>query len=420
MTRLGGWLGWLVIPTVLAMQAADLRRGLHGGPAIISAYLVGFTLLSVVCAPWILRRWGELDRSVRWMAALFTALLGYALLTACLIELPFVQDIQVTRPIVIVPLVTSFVTMAAAAGVVLVMPRADRLRRMWWAVWLVIGCSLAGWPRAVAVHESVRLSSAMGGAAVLHVVMLTCLAFFLGCLIQGFRQKASAVGAVVALLAVMATGSRAGLAALAVFIGLAALWALGRGLGRWAGWLVAAAGLVFVAALLIFPSMRRLLSITEPRRALNLRTALDVWSRDPVSQFIGVGSGRLWPWYALDVQMIPAPGGLLVRTVYGKVLGSPHSTYLAVLVELGVVGALLLAAMLGVLGWRLVGMWRDGRDAVSLMCTMAIVASLLTWLFDTYLLKNFGVSFWWWLIVFSAVGRRGDRPSPAPAPAATV
>lgn len=48
MTRLGGWLGWLVIPTVLAMQAADLRRGLHGGPAIISAYLVGFTLLSVV------------------------------------------------------------------------------------------------------------------------------------------------------------------------------------------------------------------------------------------------------------------------------------------------------------------------------------------------------------------------------------
>ena len=45
-------------------------------------------------------------------------------------------------------------------------------------------------------------------------------------------------------------------------------------------------------------------------------------------------------------------------------------------------------AMLGVLGWRLVGMWRDGRDAVSLMCTMAIVASLLTWLFDTPLMPS--------------------------------
>lgn len=400
--RLEPHVGWLVAPLVVVMVFFDLRRGIDGSPALVSAYLVGFVLLTLALLPWSLRRLGTLDRRVGWMAGLFTLLMAWALLTASLGETPVVQRRQVTRSVMVLPPVIAVVTMLAALSLSLVLRRMQ----LWIACWLVLLCSAANWPRAIVVHNSMRISTGMGGAAILHVVVLCCLAVFLGCVLQGWRPRLSAAGAALAVLEVFGIGSRAGIGCLLVFGALLAVWALQRGLGRWVltvfGALVVLGGVLMATV----PWMARLLSLAEPRRQENLHNALAAWSQSGHSMLLGLGSGRLWPWYALDVQQIPAPGSMMIRTRWGMVLNSPHSTWLAVLVELGIVGAVVLLAFVALLLAQLRHLW-SGSDPLRLVVAVAMVASLAAWVFDTYLLKNFGVSFWWWLVLFAVVGRAG-------------
>ena len=105
------------------------------------------------------------------------------------------------------------------------------------------------------------------------------------------------------------------------------------------------------------------------------------------------GPGR-WPWFAIDSGLVPAPGERMVPTPAGQVLLSPHSTLLAVVVELGLVGVLLAGAMV----FALCKLTLRGReDAFAAPLALALLATLVAFLFDTYLFKEFGNAFWWWL-----------------------
>lgn len=408
MNRIRDWLGWLLVPTVLVMEVFDLRSGVNGRPSLISAFLVGFALLALVCLPWSVAAWRRMSREVRWMALGFLALMAYAMCTASTMTPPIIQRTRMTRGVLVVPVVTAVVTMLAAFGMAAVVRRIQ----LWVTCWVVLVASVATWPRAVRVHESVRISTGMGGAAVYHVVLLTCLAFFLGCALQGWRRIPSVVGAVASAALVVAVGSRAGFMCMMAFGCLAAAWGLQQGFGRWVGRLTVVSVGVLAVLIATVPSLQRLLLFSEPRRQANLVVALRVWRESLRSVVLGVGSGHLWPWYSLDIKMIPAPGSMMVVTAYGKTLNSPHSTLLAVLVELGLVGFVVLLAVLGLLVWRMLRLW-TGKDRIGHAVSMALVASLLAFFFDTYLLKNFGVSFWWWLMLFAAVGAAGPRGTDA-------
>lgn len=397
--RVGNLLGWSVVPALAGMQLVDLRRDLHGQPAMVSTYLLGFTAVTLVGLVFVVARWRSFSRAGRLAGVAFGALLAYALVRALGVALPVVQQRPTTRPMLVVPLLTAAVTALAAVGCMAAVDARERHRRLWWAAWAMVAVALVQWPRAVASNRSVRLASAMGGSAVLHVALLTAAGLFLGCAVAGWRRRASSVGTALSAAAVLATGSRAGLVSLALFAALVTLWALGRGAGRRAVAAVLGLGVLTAGVVAAVPSLRRLVNFSEPGRARNLETALEVWSQDWGTRLLGVGSGRLWPWYAFDIRAIPSPGAGLVRTEWGLALTSPHSVFLGVLVELGVLGMLLWLVVCGALVWQLVRLWR-GDDPIRTLTTMALCATLAAFVLDTYLLKNFGVSFWWWLVLF--------------------
>ena len=158
-------------------------------------------------------------------------------------------------------------------------------------------------------------------------------------------------------------------------------------------------------------------------RLQNMATAWTLFSDQWMHVLFGIGSGRLWPWYAFDARFLLVPHRGRVGTSEGAILTNPHSVPLGVLVELGLIGLVLLAALCIVPMVRLVRGWgsRDGIGTVPDGLALALVAGFAAFVFDYYLFKNFGVSFWWW-VCYTAVFavRPQPRPQPAPEPASAV
>jgi len=204
---------------------------------------------------------------------------------------------------------------------------------------------------------------------------------------------------VLGVTGVLATGSRGGLLALVAWVVLLAVQLLfgrnGRQRRLWPWLVTAGAGIgVAVVVAVLFPSLGRLFSLGDPLREQNLFSALTWWTRDWQTIVAGAGAGQVWPWFAIDSGLVPAPGERMVPTPAGQVLLSPHSTLLAVVVELGLVGALLA----GVMVFALCKLTLRGReDAFAAPLALALLATLVAFLFDTYLFKEFGNAFWWWL-----------------------
>lgn len=460
--------------TVLVAVAnlVDLRRGLWGPPWLISSYLVVELLVILACGPaaWSVRR--TLGVSARWMVGSGTALGLWALLSAVTCPRPTVGSVVVPRPFLVMPALTCLTTIAAALAVVMAIhsgstrtgptgntrPAGTMLsaQGLWWPSVVMICAALLQWPRAVKVHGSMRLATGMGGSAVIHVALLLACAVTvanaMNPLDRTWRRRVSGAFAGVGALAIVATGSRAGLVCLLVFgIGLAAGWSVhrwGQGHGREdsAGRPVGIVGAVVVlvaaavAIVCLVPGMRRILNPTDPLRSRTVETGLGVWSSDLGHIVLGHGFGRLWPWYVYDSHMFREPWRGMITTAWGPTLNSAHSTFLAVLVELGLVGVVLLIPVLVVPLLNLLssfGVRRAGgsratdsdsgdrhggfRPVDAERATMAwgAVSTLPAFLLDTYLLKNFGISLWWWIVALATTGARRGRSSATQRPPST-
>lgn len=416
--------GWGLPLALVLMQFFDLRRALVGELWIWSTFLLGFALVTLICATLIAGRWRELTGAGRVMLAAMTALFGYALLTAVVTARPYITarttpqatppDTWTSVPQIMrtVPLITAVLTMTAAVLLVWVIPAAQRLSRLWLAAWTIVLTSLVAWPRAIAVHGSPRLATGMGGSATLHLVLLLCLGLFVGSFWQGHRRLASAIGAALSLLLLLFTGSRAGALCLAAFIALVVLWWLGRVSTRLVGGLAALGAVLLGLGYAFVPQLRRMVHFGDELRAANLESALTIWTLGWRQVVFGAGSGRVWPWYAFDARFFVAPWRAQVSSPFGTLLTNPHSVALGVLVELGLLGtALLLLALLvpvvvAVRRWR---SWRATRASSPMRfgaqtgALLAVCAGLVAFGFDHYLFKNFAVSFWWWAVVAFAV-----------------
>ncbi|WP_022909039.1 O-antigen ligase family protein [Aestuariimicrobium kwangyangense] len=418
---------WAVVPALLAMQLFDLRRALVGPGWIWSTFLLGFTLSSVLLAvlAWPRLRqfggggWRTQQPALTVVVAGFTLLLGYALVSALVSGTPYPTsrtapdavppDTFAFAPMIyrLVPLVTAFVTMTTAVLAVLVTDPVRRLQRLWWAAVVVVVSCYALWPRGVLVHRSFRMATGMAGSATLHLVLLLACGVLLGAAVSGHRRVLSAIGAGLAAVGVVLTGSRSGLLSLAVFIVLVGLWFLGRVSARLV--VALAVGGVVAAGLLVafVPYLQRLLSFSDEGRSANLHTSLRILGHGWRQWVFGAGSGRVWPWYAFDARYWIQPWRSMVNSSQGRLLTNPHSVLLGVGVELGLVGLVLLALVLVPLVIVLVRRWtrarRSGVTEASDLALLAVVAGLVAFLFDYYLLKNFAVSFWWWFVVAAAL-----------------
>lgn len=433
--RLRGWASWVLIPALLVMQFFDLRRALFGPGWVWSCFLIGFAVLTVVLLPLAASNLRDLRGPLGWVTGLFTVVIGYALVSALVSPPPWLTGppyadpksawVRPTTTLRVVPLVTAWFAMTAGVLSVLVIPRAKRVNRLWWAAATIVLSSLIAWPRSVLNTDSTRLATGMGGAATVHLVLLLCCGLFTGAAFAGMYRRASLLGAALAAACVVFTGSRSGLICLAAFVALIAIWLAGRVSGRVVAFVIGGGVALLAVVMLIAPQARRIFILSDDLRSANLRTGFRVLNESWQHWIFGAGSGRLWPWYAYDARFFRVPWRGIVTNHQGKSLTNPHSVPLGALVELGLIGLALVVALMAVLVVHLVRRWsavqRDPlgftRRAVTDLALVAVVAGLIAFLFDFYLFKNFAVNYWWWAVValvLGAAARPDDAPTQAP------
>ena len=365
------------------------------------------------------------------VAAPFLALLVYALATSRgqhpVAYVPEIDSVPVTLPFWVTSIPLAVATLCLAwAWLTVVSLRPNNVR-----VWLfalcvtMIASGAVGQFRALFDNRpSARLDTGLGGASILPTVFILVIGVLAGLAAAGYRPRLSLTLLGVAFVELVLTGSRAGLAVTGLLVVLLALrWGwMARGRARVAllGGLTAAtaAGAFLV---LWVPQLRRVLAVGDFRRESNLATAWQIYTVDLPTVLLGRGTGMVWPWYATDTGLLPAPGQGYwgwVRTpdTETNLLSNPHSLYLGILVEQGVLGIAILAVLLGFIGRAA---WRGRHDPLVSSMMAAVGATLLAFAFDYYLLKNFGVSWVWWLVVFAAVRLSvdGDSAKHATAPA---
>lgn len=413
-----GLLGATVILVMAAMQFVDFRHGVAGRPWIVSFQFVLCAAATLVAAPSAWRRRGELSRAAWWLAGAFSLISAWSVVSSLVAPRAVIRQGEIPRIYQLMPAATGWLTMTAALTVVAAMGRTVRGRVLPWAGLVVLTGTLSDWPVQADIHHSPRVASGMGGSAVLHVALLLAATVLVDRGLAARRDGRPGgvvlgwwAGAAAGLALTCLTGSRSGLVMLAVTAVLV-LVTWGRGTARRVilG-LVAAGALTLWAAVSFVPSLHRFTVWQSPLRVATYRAALDAVTAGPAKLLAGVGSGTLFPWYAVEAKHIPAPGDGRVIGPDGAVLSSAHSLYVAVGAELGVVMLAVLLMIVGLLWKKAVDAVRSGGRIGAPVTTLALAATTVAWVFDTYLTKNFSLSLWWWTVAFTALS--AAPPSPA-------
>lgn len=312
------------------------------------------------------------------------------------------------------PLVTAGLTCLLAVLAVNLAPPEHLFRILWW--FAVI--SAAATPVALiwnAIHEDLfgRLETRLGGAAVIHLVFLLGISVCLGAVFKGHRRVLSSLAALAHLLWFIASGARAGLISLAVFLLLMGIPPLVNSVRRHPARLPFVAAATMAALTVFLFAARYVLG----NRGVDITGGgrVDTWSYGLHQAFsslpnlvFGTGYGVLWPWFAFDAQALPQPGAHGTKQMpSGITLSHAHNLYVAVFSEQGLIGLGLLLTTLGVVCWA----WWRARGVVERTMASGLVATLPSFFFDTYLIKNFPVSFVWWAVLAALLMMIGKRRS---------
>ena len=424
-SRLSVLFGWAALAVIAVASLFNAQEVVIDEPVALTAWLLGATpalVVGLVLLPWAAGR-RDLWRGSRFLVAAFGALLVWSA-----IRIPGVERCLDRRDgelisscfpdwVSWVPLAQAAVTAALAWVFVASIPRAQLTRWMAGLAAVILGMSVVALVRALLDPRGFnRLGSGLGGAAVLAVALVIATALLAGRFLEDHRRWLSGVGVVVGLVLIATTFSRAGYGVAALTV--VAVLVAGRGGRRRlsGGWALTIGGGLLVVGAVIAVFFRdhvgRMLSLGDPGRAANTATALNFWTDDPLRVLFGSGVGRLWPWFAVDADLVWAPetGMMGSKGIDGELLVNPHSTFLGVLVELGLVGFVLL---LLALGGVLVAAWTSRGKSPANLGLIAAAVCVVAFLLDYYLLRNPGVSFVWWCAVFAGLAARATSASGA-------
>lgn len=263
-----------------------------------------------------------------------------------------------------------------------------------------------------------RFATRIGGAAVFHVPMLLGLAICAAGAVEGRRRLLCAFGVLAYAGYLLATGARAGLITLGVFLLLTAVPAVVRAARRRPQFLPLLTGLglaglggfAFVAMKVV--ASRGGLDTSGAGRSETWAFGLDQALSTLPKAIFGVGYGVLWPWFGFEIHALPQAGKHdLKQLPSGTTLAHAHNLYVAVFAELGVVGFAALTVVL----LSVIVAWRRSEGAFERFLSAALVATLVGFAFDTYLIKNFPLSLIWWcsfasLLSMQRYRRRRARP----------
>ena len=315
----------------------------------------------------------------------------------------------------------------AVLAVNLVSP-AQLFEILWWFAFAgAVTTPMGVWWNASNAELYDRWATRLAGAAVLHTALLLGLALCVAAVLMGHRRVLSALSAAAYVIWIMATGARTGIITLALFIALFILPSIIDMARRRPNRLPliisgAVAGVAVFTAVAWHVMEQRGFKFTGAGRFETWAYGIEQALGSLPTLVFGVGYGVLWPWYAFETRSLPQAGAHGSKQMpEGITLSHAHNTYVAVLSEQGLIGLTLLLVLAGVVCWS----WWRARGVIERAIASGLVATLVGFAFDTYLTKNFPVSFIWWsalasLLVMMKHRRIRERESVQPMKLAAV
>jgi O-antigen ligase len=269
----------------------------------------------------------------------------------------------------------------------------------------VFGLGLHG-PNAILSEDFgiARLNGPLFEASTGYLLLIPALAFQIEALLSG--QKRLPLGiltSMILIMSILALGSKAGLILLGLFaVGIVTSQ---QSLGR----LLAGASLtIFGVALawaLVFSraTAGRLTDLADTGRMDNHIAAFNTMQhRGILDNLAGSGYGSVWPWYAAESEALGnrnlfAEDTLTRDTREGAFLFHSHSTFLLLVVELGIAGLAFAAALVFSIGRMLVNAI---RARVLPTFAVGVAVSLLSLGFDLFLFRHPARDLLWWVFLF--------------------
>ena len=302
------------------------------------------------------------------------------------------------------PLISAGLTCLLAVLAVNLVPPTQHFQILWYFAFAgAVTTPLGVWWNAANAELYGRWATRLAGAAVLHTALLLGLAICVAAVIIGHHRVLSAVAVLAYMTWLMATGARTGVITLALFIGLFILPSIITVARRRPKRLpLIISGVITGAAFFLVVAWH-----VMEQRGFKLTGAgrIETWSygigqalSSLATLVFGVGYGVLWPWYAFETRTLPQAGAHGTKQMpEGVTLSHAHNTYVAIFSEQGIIGFTLLLVIVGVVCWA----WWRAHGVIERAIASGLVATLVGFGFDTYLTKNFLVSFIWWVALAS-------------------
>lgn len=413
-----------VISVVLLVATAAVLETPVGRTGLSVFALVLAPALSVLVLATLQQRSGRTrteppPRALLVAVGAFVLLLGWAAATVPMSQ-PRVSvswgdpDTAVRVPLIFLlgPLLTALMTVATAVLAVCLVPAKQLFHAAWWLAMACAAITPIGVLWEASNHELYgRLATRVGGAAVLHIALLLGMAVCLGAALQGYRRLLSCLGALAHLGYLLATGARAGLITLAVFMAIMTVSTVvttarsrPQLMPLFASGIAVAFGGFGLLAMRVLSA--RGFDPTGGGRTETWAYGLSQTFSSLPRIVFGMGYGVLWPWYGFEANMVPQGGSHYDKQMPGGItLAHAHNTYVAVFAELGLVGLTALLAVVAVTLWTLF----TAKGHVEKTLAAALTATLVGFAFDTLLIKNFPVSLIWWLALATLLAMQTHR-----------
>lgn len=245
-----------------------------------------------------------------------------------------------------------------------------------------------------------RLRGPLGGAAVVHLPINIMLIFNLSNAFNGYRTRLSFLLALLNLICVFLTGSRAGVATSLLII--LVLFMFNLNLRRFFKILLP---IIFISIIIFITIPHdRLTNFEDLARMQNMETALKISTNDLKTFLFGYGYGKVWPWYSLEngPNRINVQFNNIIMTPFGPCLYHPHSVFLEILTELGVINLFFFVLMVISIIIHTLKSWQFKNIYKRNLC-LGVICTLPSFFTDLYLFKNWNISFIWWLFLFIAL-----------------
>ncbi|MEG4519583.1 MULTISPECIES: O-antigen ligase family protein [unclassified Microcoleus] len=249
-----------------------------------------------------------------------------------------------------------------------------------------------------------RVKGPLYEASTGYFLIVPALAFSLQEILKSPKDRILKAGVLFSLmLTLFGMGSRAGLLVFFLFFLLVILFLKNKKQAMIALSLMLV--ITTLAGLLFFSKAKtdRLQSLEDDTRGNTYSASLQIiQNRDDSINFFGSGYGSYWPWYIPDVEGARETDQYfdLVWNPYAQILYHPHSTFLLLIVELGIPGLFYFLFLWGILGRLLLGnLW--GAEFPIFNC--GIFASGVSMFFDFFIFKGPQLNTMWWIYFFGAL-----------------